>query len=283
MSPEDSKEPQSDQVEAAAQTPPGADTPPDVDVESAPGLRLGRSVLIAFLIIGAAGACYLGLGMWRGRNEGASGEALKEMGALIVMSSVGDYFSILEGDFSAISGDKHVFSANLSLPKVRGRLDEALHFVPDLVYLEVIDLSRTTISDEQLASLAGLGRLTSITLNYTEIGDAGVAHLSGLGDLTALYLRETNVSAKGLNVIGRLPSLKILNLSKTKVEGDLAGLSKATNLNWLLMEGMEVSDAAIDTLAKLPILRRFTVIDGQVSEEAIARLRKAKPDITIDQ
>ena len=265
MSSEEINQPQSNQGEVAQGGKPSAPGGP----------RLGRSVLLAVLIVVVAvlvvavvvGAPRQVWEMYRARDEPDARKALKDLGALVVLDS----------------SRKYAFSLNLGMPKVRDNLDAAIGHLPDLVYLENLALSKTTITDEQLANVAGLSYLASLRLGNTAVTDAGLFHITGLGNLRALYLGNTNITAKGLPMIGQIGSLAILDLSKTKVDGDFAALEKLDELKWLVIQDMEISDAAIDTLGRLPGLGRLSINRSQVSEEALARLKEAKPNIVIDQ
>ncbi len=261
MSPEDSNPPQPDLGESAA------DGPADVGETSAPGgPRIGRSVLVALLIVAAAGGSYFAWEMWQARNELPSADALRGLGVIVVMDSNG----------------KHVFSVNLSMPQVRDNMAEAMRLLPDLYYVENIDLSDSSVTDEHLENLAGLKRIASLSLNDTQIGNAGLAQIAGLSSLQAVYLINTNVTRDSLVYLGGLPELKILDLTGSKVDGDLAALKGAKNLDWLLLAGLNVSDAAIDTLIEMPNLGRVTLAGSQVNAEAVKRLEVANPELLID-
>ena len=257
MSSEEISQPQSNQDEVAQ----GAQAP------AAGGPRIGRSILIAVLIVAVGLAAYKGREMYRALGEPDARKALEDLGALVVLNS----------------SRKHAFSLNLGMPKVRDNLDVAVKHLPNLVYLENLALSKTTITDEQMANVAGLSYLTSLRLGSTAVTDVGLRHITGLGNLRALYLGNTNITAKGLPMIGNIGSLNILDLSKTKIDGDYAALANLKNLSWFVLQDMEVSDAAITTLSRLPKLGRLSLNRSQVSEEAIALLKEAKPNIVIDQ
>ena len=85
---------------------------------------------------------------------------------------------------------------------------------PQVIWL---DLSRTTIADQQLPLIGELGRLRRLNLQYTPVSDEGLASLSPLGELQYLNLAGTRVSDKGLIHISKLKGLRQLFVYQTDV------------------------------------------------------------------
>jgi hypothetical protein len=71
----------------------------------------------------------------------------------------------------------------------------------DSVWL--VNLNRTTVSDEGLKRLSGLTKLTTLHLNDTQVSDEGLKPLSGLTNLTKLVLSNTQSSDKGSKHLSR--------------------------------------------------------------------------------
>lgn len=73
-----------------------------------------------------------------------------------------------------------------------------------------LDLSRTRISDQDLAHVATMTNLTRLLLSRTEIGDGGLVHLKGLSQLEYLNLYQTKVTDAGLSHLSGMTNLKKL-------------------------------------------------------------------------
>ncbi|HEY2252921.1 MAG TPA: hypothetical protein VGH74_17740, partial [Planctomycetaceae bacterium] len=61
-----------------------------------------------------------------------------------------------------------------------------------------IDLSRSTITDIDLAHLGTLANLQTLYLNGTAVTDNGLARWNGIKTLRALYLYDTSVTEKAI-------------------------------------------------------------------------------------
>jgi|GEM_PF-7045561 hypothetical protein len=61
-----------------------------------------------------------------------------------------------------------------------------------------VDLSRTVLTDNDLAQLSALARLQTLYLNGTAVTDNGLARWRGMNNLRALYLYDTAVTDKGV-------------------------------------------------------------------------------------
>lgn len=90
--------------------------------------------------------------------------------------------------------------------------------------LEVLDLSRSAVKDEDLAHVAKMINLNTLKLNGTKVGDPALAHLAKLTHLETLNLYGTQVSDAGLVQLAGLPSLKKLYLWNTQATEE--GISK---------------------------------------------------------
>lgn len=106
----------------------------------------------------------------------------------------------------------------------------AAHLAPlkDLTGVVHLNLRGRAVTDDMLASVAGLKELTRLHLEKTKITDKGLAHLKGLGSLEYLNLYGTAVSDAGLVNLEGLKKLKTLYLWQTKVtDAGVAKLKKA--------------------------------------------------------
>ena len=73
-----------------------------------------------------------------------------------------------------------------------------------------LDLAGVTLTDADLANVAGLKNLKRLSLARTAVSDAGLAHVKGLAQLETLNLFQTKVTDAGLAQLSGLKNLKRL-------------------------------------------------------------------------
>lgn len=232
-----------------------------------PGRRRGILLLLVSVGLSAAGG-YL---WFRSQErlvaaEAAARSQIQALGGLLLSGDAG----------------KHVGSLNLSLIRDQESFDRAMVLVSDLRWLQVLDLTETSVTAEQLSKLTHLRQLQSLHLAKTRIGDAAVAEIAKLPSLSALHASGTNLTNESLEHIGEISTLSVLDLSATKIDGDFAPLRGLKKLAWLVLRNVPIDDAAIDTLSLLPLLNRLTVEKGQITEQQWRRLRRQKQGIKVD-
>jgi hypothetical protein len=77
-----------------------------------------------------------------------------------------------------------------------------------------VDLSRSKVTDADLAHLSVMTKLESLSLFDTTVGDAGLEHLKGLTKLNFLLLKQTNVTDAGVAKLKRaLPNCETISHS----------------------------------------------------------------------
>ena len=127
-----------------------------------------------------------------------------------------------------------------------------------------IDLSRTKIGDDELASLARMPafrHVHELSLADTAVTDAGVGLLARCQALHALDLSRTKVTDNALRAIAGCRSLSTLSASGTKV----------TDI------GVEALIQHRDTLDLISL----DITDTPVNEEGVQKLKKAWPMLYI--
>ncbi len=80
-----------------------------------------------------------------------------------------------------------------------------------------VNLSRHSLTDDQLQCVAGLASLRQLWLYDTAITDRGLTHLRGLVDLEVLVLGKTRITDRGLFELSGLRNLQELYLYETGV------------------------------------------------------------------
>jgi beta-lactamase regulating signal transducer with metallopeptidase domain/Leucine-rich repeat (LRR) protein len=164
------------------------------------------------------------------------------------------------------------------------------------------------LADASAESLSHLPKLTSLSLWSKRVTDEGVRHLARLKTLNSLNLQMTQMTAVGAGELARLENLKFLTVVGPRIDdAALKEISGLHNLEYLLVAGREVTDEGVEALRKLKGLQRLTVSSSkvtdkgarsledlhglksldlggcrQVTEEAIAALRKGLPHTQIE-
>ncbi len=169
----------------------------------------------------------------------------------------------------------------LELLRVPELTDASLAHLSSLTNLEEINLSRASINGSGLVHLARMERLGTLIIPGSAVDDAGMVNLGRLTGLRKLYIGGDYTDA-GLTSLAGLSGLTELGIESSRcTDSGLAGLVGLTKLVALSVDGPQVTDAWLDRMAALKSLRNVQIWNAQVSEEAIARLHRALPDIQI--
>jgi YHS domain-containing protein len=151
-----------------------------------------------------------------------------------------------------------------------------------------LNMAGKQATDEDLAQLKNLPKISQLNLANTAITDAGLSNIAGLTNLTHLHLEKTAISDAGLSNLKNLTNLVYLNLYSTNVtDAGLANLSGLTNLKRLYLWQTKVTAAGAENLKKsLPNLNinrgeELAIIVPKPPEAAPAATASAKPINTI--
>jgi uncharacterized membrane protein/mono/diheme cytochrome c family protein len=115
---------------------------------------------------------------------------------------------------------------------------------PNIVWL---NLGRSSISNTQLAAIAGLENVVRLRLDQTDIGDEGLAHLVALRKLEYLNLYGTNITDASLDIIKAMPSLKRLFIWQTGLSAEAIETLRAERPDLTIETG--ISSAALKKTA----------------------------------
>ncbi|HEV8378232.1 MAG TPA: hypothetical protein VGP99_05240 [Tepidisphaeraceae bacterium] len=114
-----------------------------------------------------------------------------------------------------------------------------------------LNMAGKQATDEDLAQLKNLPKISQLNLANTAITDAGLANIAGLTNLTHLHLEKTAITDAGLSNLKNLNNLVYLNLYSTNVtDAGLANLSSLSNLKRLYVWQTKVSAAGAENLKK---------------------------------
>ncbi len=162
-------------------------------------------------------------------------------------------------------GGKAEFNRNGDVDKVIWQFaeitDDDLIILQKFEFLDTLDLTGTPITDAGLKHLRGLNWLRYLHLAGTAVTDAGMEELKSQGHhrLEWLCVDDTKVTDKGVKPLEAFERLVMLHLA---TQGG-------------------ITDACIDSLVKLPELREVKLEGTKVTEDGIARLKKANPQIEL--
>jgi hypothetical protein len=162
-------------------------------------------------------------------------------------------------------------------------VDDDLALITNLSELnELLDLSRTQVTDMGLQYLKAFTRLESLRLSGTKITDNGLDHLTALPQLTDLSLDDTTITDEGLERLKALPQLQTLILYKTNItDAGMAHLKELSNLRCLILTDTKVTERGLDCLKGLSHLEQLDIFDIRITEAGLKRLQQALPNCTI--
>ena len=126
------------------------------------------------------------------------------------------------------------------------------------------------------------GEVVEVYLSRTRVTDADLAHLAGSHALQLLDLSRTPITGPGLAHLAGLTALKRLDLNNTQIADEgLAHLAKLTALEDLNLDNTQITDAGLAHLAGLAALETLDLTDTQVTDAGVAELQKALPNCGI--
>lgn len=123
---------------------------------------------------------------------------------------------------------------------------------------KVVELDGTTVSDQDLASLANSPDIEELRLGGTSITDRGLDQLLSLKELQRLDISLTGITDAGLERLRNLPKLDTLWLGGTKV-----------------------SDAGLNSLAELASLREIYAKNTAITAAGIRDFARQRPDCNV--
>ena len=136
-------------------------------------------------------------------------------------------------------------------------------------------------TDQDLSSIASLPRVAYVNLLKTKVRGPGLAYLKRLPKLESLELNGSSITDDGLKYLQGLNNLKSLGLSSVEITDDgLERLQGLKRLEVLTLHDTKITDRGLDSLRGLP-LESLDIKRTAVTAEAIARLRKQHPEISV--
>jgi hypothetical protein len=155
--------------------------------------------------------------------------------------------------------------------------------IKPLHQLEGLSLAGLPIGDAQLRQIAAQRDLKTLDLTATAITAKGLAALDPLSSLINLVLTDTAVGDEGAAALTRCQQLEIVALNGCELsDAALEPLARLPRLGWLeIKDNPSLRDAALDNLARARSLRRLVVTNGVFSQTARDRLKLHLPQCEI--
>lgn len=174
------------------------------------------------------------------------------------------------GDLEALPATDRI--RNLRLGHNERLTDAGLAPLARLSGVEELFLYQTPLAGDGLAAIAGWTSLAKINLFATDIGDAAAPHLARLSGLRHLDIRMTKMTDAGFLQLAPLRGLDTVALGDTHGIGDggLAALAGASELKYLSINGLKISERGIAALGVLPKLWQLNVDGSSIDDAAVA-------------
>ncbi|HEU0119729.1 MAG TPA: hypothetical protein VFQ91_04330 [Bryobacteraceae bacterium] len=123
----------------------------------------------------------------------------------------------------------------------------------------------------------------SFQLQGASITDKELALIAGLKKVAQLNLARTSVTDEGLRVLSTQPGLTHLHLELTKIsDAGLVHLKTLRELEYLNLYGTGVSDAGLSNLSGLTNLKNLYLWQTKVSPEGVKKLKEALPKLAVN-
>jgi len=168
--------------------------------------------------------------------------------------------------------------------------------------ISTLTAPNATVTDADLAKLAGLSKLERLKLDSVKITDAGFVHLAGLTKLQALHVTDQklgdcvigdtgiktlanmpdleelllpspNATDAATETLAKLAKLRILNLGVTRItDTGIERISALPKLELLRVGGPTLSDAALEHMAKIATLKQLLLHDAPFTDAELGQL-----------
>lgn len=169
------------------------------------------------------------------------------------------------------------------LPTDPAKLDEAIDLVCQLGGVKTVTaLEGVPMTNDHLAKLGRIKSLVQIDINDGSITDEGIAHLTGLGNLESLTVANNAVTDGSMASFAKMKKLNMLNLNGTQVKGGYDALAGLSNLQWMLLGGVKISDADATAISNFPAITHVTLKDSTDISEAGVKALKSNKKCTVD-
>lgn len=137
-------------------------------------------------------------------------------------------------------------------------------------------------SDEGVAKLSGLKKLTNANLLSKNFTDKSVAAIAQAPRVKWLSLSGTKITDAAGDDLKKMQNLEMLSVAMIPVSNDLvAKLTELPQLKDLHLTGTKVDDQVFPHLAKLKALRLVALHGTKVTPAAVEAFKKAHPEVIV--
>lgn len=163
------------------------------------------------------------------------------------------------------------FIGSVRFLRDEGAGDAELALIRDQGMVHGITVSKSSVTDAGLRHLAKFRFLSSFKADSTKLSDASIAPLiAANARLEILYLDRTEIGDATIEAAIKHPKLRALSLVETKISRDAtAKLKGMPHLDWLLLSGTSVDDAALIGYSQLKKLSTLELDSTQVGDAGV--------------
>lgn len=137
---------------------------------------------------------------------------------------------------------------------------------------------------EDLRPLQGFNELETLSMTRTNLSDEDIAIIAALKSLKNLNLQQTKITDRSAAVLGTLKKLTSLELGKTEITDDgLARLADLKDLQSLDVSNTKITDASVDTISGFKGLAHLNLEGSAISADGKKRIQAQLPKCTIVQ
>jgi Leucine-rich repeat (LRR) protein len=158
--------------------------------------------------------------------------------------------------------------------------DDGIKYISKLKKLRILTINEAQLTDRGMEYIGQLENLEELNISDTQVTDEGLKHLRNLKKLEELVLDNTNITGEGFQYINELPNLRVLVVSP-KVKGENLRYLGKMKLELLNIAENAIDDRAIPYLTKLKTLERLIIFDTKISKEGVKQLEKALPQCMV--
>jgi hypothetical protein len=244
-----------------------------------PKLRLSlRTLMVLVLLIGG----WLGWVAYLAKAQREAVTAIKQVGGTVEYSGE-DSPLWRQWLVEAIGRDYFDTAMSVSVDiKDAPGADALMAQVARLGGLRELMFDSENLTNEGVSQVRHLQELQILEL-FGSFTAAGLAHLESLSSLQDLNIVSNCPIRDGLPHLRRLTGLTTLNVwdDDGLTDSDLEHLEGMTNLVELNLGPTHVTDAGLVHLRGLKNLKGLQLSSGELSNEAIARLKKERPKLQV--
>ena len=141
-----------------------------------------------------------------------------------------------------------------------------------------LSFRNTPVKDEDLSYIKNNSYIVALDLQETHVGNPALKYVNSLKKLQMLDLEGTDVTGEGFQYI-KNPYLRQIDLDETNIGDDdvhyLKNLSRS--VMQIDLEGTQISDKSIPTLASLKSLRQLKITRTKITRSGYYKLKNLMP------